>query len=99
LDARSTHASLSTRKKKNNPAEEPLWNQEPHIFAIEKSQRKCKYLEGHFGRIADWYWHEATPKHLYEVICESTPCTLSFDLEYSKLYNPDIDPTHLLEDF
>jgi hypothetical protein len=65
---------------------------------MKKNQSKHKYLMGHFGRIADWYWHKANPK-LYEVIWESTPCPLCFDLEFSKLYNPDIDPTHLLEDF
>jgi hypothetical protein len=68
----------------------PLWSMEPRIFAIEKSQGKRKYLVGHFGRIADWYWRKAVPpRHLYEVIREDTPCRLYLDLEYSKVYNND----------
>eukprot|EP00980_Cylindrotheca_fusiformis_P031437 scaffold26366_cov117-Cylindrotheca_fusiformis.AAC.8 len=78
---------------------EPLWSQEPRIFATEKAQGKRKYLVGHFGRIADWYWRKANQKHLYEVIRESTPCRLYFDLEYSKVYNPEVDEEELLNEF
>lgn len=78
---------------------EPLWSQEPRIFATEKAQGKRKYLVGHFGRIADWYWRKASPKHLYEVIRESTPCRLYFDLEYSKVYNPVVNEERLLNEF
>lgn len=34
--------------------------------------------------------HEAT--HLYEVILEDRPCWLYFDLEFSRITNPDLDP-------
>ncbi|KAG7366259.1 DNA primase [Nitzschia inconspicua] len=69
----------------------PLWSLEPRIFAIEKSHGKRKYLVGHFGRIADWYWRKAgPPRHLYEVIREDTPCRLYFDLEFSKECNPEL---------
>ena len=78
---------------------EPLWSQEPRIFATEKAQGKRKYLVGQFGRVADWYWRKANPKHLYEVIRENTPCRLYFDLEYSKIYNTDVDEVKLLEEF
>lgn len=69
--------------------QEPLWSTEPRVFATERSQGKRKYLVGHFGRIADWYWRKSTPcnRHLYEVIRESTPCRLYFDFEYIKAYN------------
>ncbi|CAJ1924658.1 unnamed protein product [Cylindrotheca closterium] len=78
---------------------EPLWSREPRIFATEKSQGKRKYIVGHFGRVADWYWRKANSKHLYEVIREQTPCRLYFDLEFSKTYNTDIDSDQLLLEF
>jgi hypothetical protein len=78
---------------------EPLWSQEPRIFATEKAQGKRKYLVGHFGRIADWYWRKSISKHLYEVIRQKTPCRLYFDLEFSKKFNMGIDEQALLEDF
>jgi hypothetical protein len=78
---------------------EPLWSQEPRIFATEKAQGKRRYLVGHFGRIADWYWRKSSTKHLYEVIREQTPCRMYFDLEYAKAYNPDVDETALLDEF
>ena len=85
----------------NDDNGEPLWSYEPRIFATEKAQGKRKYLVGHFGRIADWYWrkNDHTSKHLYEVIKENTPCRLYFDLEYSKAYNENIDDEQLLEEF
>lgn len=66
-----------------------LWSLEPRIFATERCQGKRKYLVGHFGRIADWYWRKSTPtsRHLYEVIREATPCRLYFDFEYTKEFN------------
>lgn len=79
--------------------EEPLWCRQPRIFAIEKAQGKRKYLVGHFGRIADWYWRKCTNKHLYEVITQDTPCRLYFDLEYSKVFNDNIDDNMLLNEF
>jgi Herpesviridae UL52/UL70 DNA primase len=83
----------------------PLWSLEPRIFAIEKSQGKRKYLVGQFGRIADWYWRKAVPpRHLYEVIREGTPCRMYFDLEFSKVHNPELVETEhctmlLLQEF
>ena len=78
---------------------EALWSQEPRIFATEKAQGKRKYLVGHFGRIADWYWRKSINKHLYEVIRQQTPCRLYFDLEYAKEFNEGIDEETLLEEF
>jgi len=78
---------------------EPLWNPEPRIFATEKAQGKRKYLVGHFGRIADWYWRKSVMKHLYEVIREKTPCRLYFDLEFPKEYNEGVNEDALLEEF
>ena len=83
----------------------PLWNLEPRIFAVERMNGKRKYLVGQFGRVADWYWRKQSvgTRHLYEVIREETPCRLYFDLEFSKLYNPDLvtceETTKLLYEF
>lgn len=85
--------------KKFQNSQEPLWSQVPRIFATEKAQGKRKYLVGHFGRIADWYWRKSNEKHLYEVIRENTPCRLYFDLEYSKKHNPSVDQKQLLTEF
>lgn len=82
-----------------------LWCMEPRIFAIEKNAAgKRKYLVGHFGRLMDYYWRKSDPKqrHFYELIREKTPCRLYFDLEFSKLANPDIseqDTELLLDEF
>jgi hypothetical protein len=80
-------------------AVDPLWSKEPRIFATEKAHGKRKYLVGHFGRIADWYWRKCVSKHLYEVIRERTPCRLYFDLEFSKKFNSDVNEEELLEEF
>lgn len=32
------------------------------------------------------------PRHLYEVLLENKPCWLYFDLEFSRVENPDLDP-------
>lgn len=81
------------------PSSGALWSTEPRIFATEKAQGKRKYLVGHFGRIADWYWRKCVNKHLYEVIREKTPCRLYFDLEYSKKFNQNVDEVALLDEF
>jgi hypothetical protein len=111
VESMETKRRISPSKNKEQPerhqvfvkefqtSEEPLWSREPRIFATEKAQGKRKYLVGHFGRIADWYWRKANPKHLYEVIRENTPCRLYFDLEYSKAYNADVDEDQLLKEF
>jgi hypothetical protein len=70
-----------------------LWCMEPRIFAIEKAATgKRKYIVGHLGRILDYYWRKCDPKqrHYYELIREDTPCRLYLDLEFSKVFNPDI---------
>ena len=74
------------------------------MFATGKANGKRKYLVGHLGRILDLYWRKTCPnqKHFYEVIREQTPCRLYFDMEYSKIFNPDITPdisADLLKDF
>ena len=71
-----------------------LWCLEPRIFAVEKSKTgKRRYMVGHLGRFLDYYWRKCDPlqRHYYELIREKTPCRLYFDLEFSKLSNPDID--------
>ncbi|KAL3936187.1 MAG: hypothetical protein SGBAC_008440 [Bacillariaceae sp.] len=93
------HEEITTCTNELEATNEPLWSREPRIFATEKSQGKRKYLVGHFGRVADWYWRKSNPKHLYEVIREKTPCRLYFDLEFSKAYNTDVDEEQLLVEF
>jgi hypothetical protein len=94
-------ATSTTTQANENPEQQqqPLWSRQPRIFATEKAQGKRKYLVGHFGRIQDLYWRKMNPKHLYEVIQEQTPCRLYFDLEFSKVYNPNVDAEKLLEAF
>jgi hypothetical protein len=70
-----------------------LWCMEPRIFSTEKSgQGKRKYVVGHLGRFLDVYWRKSDRlhRHYYELIKERTPCRLYFDIEFSKLTNPDI---------
>lgn len=70
-----------------------LWCMEPRIFAVEKSVTgKRKYIVGHLGRFMDYYWRKCDVKqrHYYELIREKTPCRLYFDLEFSKVSNPEI---------
>lgn len=82
-----------------------LWCMEPRIFAVEKSATgKRKYIVGHLGRFLDYYWRKCDLKqrHYYELIREKTPCRLYFDLEFSKVSNPDITEEEtqlLLEEF
>jgi hypothetical protein len=70
-----------------------LWCMEPRVFSVEKSgQGKRKYVVGHLGRFLDIYWRKSDRLHrnYYELIKERTPCRLYFDLEFSKLTNPNI---------
>jgi hypothetical protein len=90
---------LLQQQQQPDEKQEPLWSMEPRVFATEKANGKRKYLVGHFGRIMDMYWRKSYPKHFYEVIREQTPCRLYFDLEYSRIYNTDIDSDALMNDF
>ncbi|ETN81793.1 hypothetical protein NECAME_02083 [Necator americanus] len=49
-----------------------------------------RYLVSTLERFWAWY-SSLKERHLYELITESTPCRLYFDLEYSKDTNPNID--------
>lgn len=97
--SKPTDVQLELAREKFHASDEPLWSLEPRIFATEKAQGKRKYLVGHFGRVADWYWRKCVNKHLYEVIREKTPCRMYFDLEYSKRYNCDVEEEKLLSEF
>ncbi|EYC10427.1 hypothetical protein Y032_0055g2551 [Ancylostoma ceylanicum] len=56
----------------------------------EHSAGERRYLVSTLERF--WAWYSCLKeRHLYELITESTPCRLYFDLEYSKSSNPDID--------
>ena len=70
-----------------------LWSTEPRILSIETSKTgRRKYVVGHFGRLADYYWRKlhASSRHYYELIPEGVPCRLYFDIEFSKKYNKEI---------
>ena len=70
-----------------------LWSMEPRIFALETSSTgKRKYLVCNLGRFLHYYWRDCYPlgRHYYELIREGTPCRLYFDLEFSKIANPQI---------
>ncbi|KAK6040821.1 hypothetical protein COOONC_21674 [Cooperia oncophora] len=63
------------------------------VFSFEipgHSEGERRYVVSTLERFWSWYssLHE---RHLYELIAESTPCRLYFDLEYSKETNRDID--------
>ena len=83
---------LTTQQEVPYQDQEPLWSMEPRIFATEKANGKRKYIVGHLGRILDLYWRKICPnqRHFYEVVRENTPCRLYFDMEYSKIVNPEI---------
>ena len=68
-----------------------LYGMEPRIFAQETSHTR-KYWVGHVGRFMDHYWRQTCPeaRHYYELIREKTPCRLYFDLEFSKIANPNV---------
>ncbi|KAL7515657.1 hypothetical protein ACHAXN_013182 [Cyclotella atomus] len=72
-----------------------LWSMEPRLFALETSGTgKRRYISSHLGRFMDHYWRKCDVynRHYYELIRESTPCRLYFDLEFSKSANVDITP-------
>jgi len=80
-----------------------LWSMQPRIFALETSTTgKRKYIVGNLGRFLEYYWRDTMSKHFYELIPESTPCRLYFDLEFSIKANPHItleDRESLVEEF
>ncbi|KAK5967130.1 Herpesviridae UL52/UL70 DNA primase [Trichostrongylus colubriformis] len=63
------------------------------VFSFEMpghSDGERRYLVSTLERF--WLWYSSIQeRHLYELITESTPCRLYFDLEYSKETNRDID--------
>ncbi|KAK1736093.1 UL52/UL70 DNA primase domain-containing protein [Skeletonema marinoi] len=73
-----------------------LWSFEPRLFAMETALHgKRRYISAHLGRFMDYYWRECDVhnRHYYELIRESTPCRLYFDLEFNKQYNPHLTTT------
>ena len=77
-----------------------LWSFEPRLFAMETALHgKRRYISAHLGRFMDHYWRECdvNNRHYYELIRESTPCRLYFDLEFNKHYNPHLT-TAMTED-
>ncbi|KAK6749302.1 hypothetical protein RB195_001729 [Necator americanus] len=63
------------------------------VFSFECSKDSTgerRYLVSTLERFWAWY-SSLKERHLYELITESTPCRLYFDLEYSKDTNPNID--------
>jgi len=82
-----------------------LWSCEPRIFSKETSNTgRRKYIVGSYGRIVDHYWRKVTShdRHFYELIPESTPCRLYFDIEFEKSANTEISCVKaegLLSDF
>ncbi|VDM57967.1 unnamed protein product [Angiostrongylus costaricensis] len=63
------------------------------IFSFEKPEQtngERRYLVSTLERF--WSWYETLKdRHFYELITESSPCRLYFDLEYSKATNANID--------
>ncbi|CAJ0601828.1 unnamed protein product [Cylicocyclus nassatus] len=63
------------------------------VFSVECPEftgGERRYLVSTVERF--WVWYQSLEKrNFYELITESTPCRLYFDLEYSKSSNPDID--------
>ncbi|KAE9420126.1 hypothetical protein Angca_004898 [Angiostrongylus cantonensis] len=68
------------------------------IFSFEKPEQTTllisdgerRYLVSTLERF--WSWYETLKdRHFYELIIESSPCRLYFDLEYSKATNANID--------
>uniref|UniRef100_A0A0K0DK91 DNA-directed primase/polymerase protein n=1 Tax=Angiostrongylus cantonensis TaxID=6313 RepID=A0A0K0DK91_ANGCA len=63
------------------------------IFSFEKPEQtngERRYLVSTLERF--WSWYETLKdRHFYELIIESSPCRLYFDLEYSKATNANID--------
>ena len=71
--------------------QERMYSTEPRIFAIETSKSgKRKYIVCHLGRFMHKYWRGSPPhaRHYYELIRDTSPCRLYFDIEYNKLANP-----------
>ena len=71
----------------------PLWSLEPRVFAKESSLTgKRKFICAHMGRFMDHYWRncDVHTRHYYELIKETSPCRLYFDMEFSKPANPSI---------
>lgn len=42
---------------------------------------------------------QVLPRHLYEVLIENKPCWLYFDLEFSRVENPDLEPAVVVAAF
>ena len=62
------------------------------VFCAEKVYPPIrKFLTAKLMDFVQWYYQIAIPtRHLYEVILVDTPCRLYFDIEYSRVLNPDL---------
>ena len=80
------------------------------VFAHDLDQRGAKrWLVDTYAGFAhaaspkamqdDGTMSDFTPLHLYEVIVENEPCWLYFDLEFSKVANPDADAGDTMQAF
>lgn len=93
VDDEEKVSDLTTQNTSHLPI---LWSFEPRLFAMETALHgKRRYVSAHLGRFMDHYWRECDVhnRHFYELIRESTPCRLYFDLEFNKQYNPHLTTT------
>ena len=77
-------------------------SQQLGLFSREFSNTGCRsfLVDTHAGFAVTaspqrpWQKSRASlgPRHLYEVLLENKPCWLYFDLEFSRVENPDLDP-------
>jgi len=69
------------------------------VFAFEvDSCGKRQFVTCHPEQL--WTFYKDLPKrHYYEVIPQNKPCKLFFDLEYSKLLNPNVDGPAMTAEF
>ncbi|KAL7541997.1 hypothetical protein ACHAXR_011661 [Thalassiosira sp. AJA248-18] len=93
LPPKNKKAKLNDSDEQRQPFQflPELWSFEPRIFALEYSSTgKRRYVVGNLGRFLQHYWRDnsARSRHYYELIRESTPCRLYFDLEFCKKANP-----------
>lgn len=71
----------------------PLWSMEPRVFAKESSLTgKRKFICANMGRFMDHYWRncDVHTRHYYELIKETSPCRLYFDMEFNRPANTSI---------
>ena len=71
----------------------PLWSMEPRVFAKESSLTgKRKFICANMGLFMNHYWRncDVHTRHYYELIKETSPCRMYFDMEFNRPANPSI---------